>query len=258
MKNLRLLKQICSILLAASCAYGALSLLAGQPSPSVQPAYRINADDFDAFWIWGNIQSAPYLSKAKELYILQGEVQIHPYRKQSAFIPQGVQVLKIPHQKVWLVFRNHHLNWRGSELQQILQRVQQWEKAGNHVQGIQIDFDAKTQNLHAYALFLAQLRQQLPKKYQLSITGLMDWSNMQDAQTLQLFRHNINEIIVQTYQGSSTIPYYEAYLHKISQLKLPYKIGAVQGGKWNPALNFRHDPNFKGMVIFLLRGQAKT
>ena len=49
------------------------NLFACQPAQSATST--IDAYHFDSFWIWGNIQSAPYLSKAKELYILQGEIR---------------------------------------------------------------------------------------------------------------------------------------------------------------------------------------
>lgn len=217
------------------------------------PHDRVNANDYDAFWIWGNIKSAPYLAKAKEIYVLQGEIRMNSATQHSVLIQQGVGVLSIPQQKVWLVFRNHHLNWSGAELDKILQRVRQWERTGNHIQGIQIDFDARTQNLKDYALFLQQIRKQLPKQYQLSITGLLDWTNVQDAETLRLLRSSIDELAIQTYQGSTTIANYQAYLNKVAALKLPYKIGIVQHGQWNPQLDFKSDPNFKGFVVFLLR-----
>ena len=51
-----------------------------------------------------------------------------------------------------------------------------WQAAGNHVAGLQIDFDAATRGLGSYAAFLAQLRRRLPGHYRLSVTGLMDWS----------------------------------------------------------------------------------
>ncbi len=229
------------------------SLIACQPSQSAPSKYQVNANDYDAFWIWGNIKSAPYLSKAKDIYILQGEVRVDKKIRQSTLIPQGIGVLKLPHQKVWLVYRNHHLNWQAHELDQILKRVRQWENSGNHIQGIQIDFDARTKNLNEYALFLQELRKQLPKQYQLSITSLMDWTNIQDQNTLKLFRENIDEMVIQTYQGSTTIANYQQYLKKVSTLRLPYKIGLVQHGEWNPNLNFKTDPNFKGYVVFLLR-----
>ena len=205
------------------------------------------------FGFGGNIKSTPYLSNAKEIYILQGEVRLEKSSNHSILIQQGISVVKIPHQKVWLVFRNHHLNWQSTEIENILQRVLQWESAGNHIQGIQIDFDVPTKNLKAYGLFLQQLRKQLPQHYQLSITSLMDWGNLRDPDTLRLFRENIDEMVIQTYQGSTTIPNYQAYLTKASTLKLPYKIGLVQHGKWDHQLRFDTDPNFKGFVVFLLR-----
>lgn len=245
-------KQICSALIATSCM---LSLIACQPSQSAasSSSYHIDANDYDAFWIWGEIKSAPYLNKAKHVYVLQGEIRIDKASKQSILMPQGVSVLNIPHQKVWLVFRNHHLNWQHHELDKILKRVRQWENSGNHIQGIQIDFDARTKNLHEYGLFLQQLRKQLPQQYQLSITSLMDWTNIQNKETLRLFRENINEMVIQTYQGSTTIPHFHMYLRKVSAMKLPYKIGLVQHGEWDRQLKFDTDPNFKGYVVFLLR-----
>jgi len=227
--------------------------MACQPSQSAVTSDQVNANDYDAFWIWGNIKSTPYLSNAKEIYILQGEVRLEKSSNHSILIQQGISVVKIPHQKVWLVFRNHHLNWQSTEIENILQRVLQWESAGNHIQGIQIDFDVPTKNLKAYGLFLQQLRKQLPQHYQLSITSLMDWGNLRDPDTLRLFRENIDEMVIQTYQGSTTIPNYQAYLTKASTLKLPYKIGLVQHGKWDHQLKFDTDPNFKGFVVFLLR-----
>ncbi len=86
--------------------------MACQPSQSASTSGRVNAEDYDAFWIWGNISSAPYLKAAKEIYILQGEIRLDSQTHHSKLIPQGVSVLTIPQQKVWLVFRNYHLDWQ--------------------------------------------------------------------------------------------------------------------------------------------------
>ena len=59
-------------------------------------------------------------------------------------IPQGISILKLPHQKLWLVFRTHHLNWAEQDYQNIFNRLTQWKNQGNNVIGIQIDFDSKT------------------------------------------------------------------------------------------------------------------
>ena len=74
------------------------NLFACQPTQSATST--IDAKNFDSFWIWGEIQSAPYLSKAKELYILQGEIRYSKQRRSSMLTPQGVSILKLPHQKI--------------------------------------------------------------------------------------------------------------------------------------------------------------
>nr|WP_306670483.1 DUF3142 domain-containing protein [Acinetobacter sp. YH01009] len=213
----------------------------------------VDAAHYSSFWIWGNISSSPYLQQASELYILQGEMNWNKPLKQSEFIPQGIQVLHKPQQKIWIVIRSHHLQWSNNNIQQILQRLKHWENNGNQIQGLQIDFDAKTKNIHQYALFLENIRKQLPQKYRLSITGLMDWTNVQDQQTLSILRRNIDEIAIQTYRGSATIENYTSYLNKVSKLKLPYKIGLVQHGRWHAPQHLINDPYFKGYVVFLLR-----
>ena len=213
----------------------------------------VDAADYSSFWIWGNISSTTYLQQAKELYILQGEINWNRAENRSEFKPQGISILKKPNQNIWLVVRSHHLNWSSDNIQHIIQRLNQWKSQGNHIQGLQIDFDARTPNIQQYAEFLAKFRQHLPKNYRLSITGLLDWTNVRNQTTLALLRHNIDEIAIQTYQGSTTIPNYASYLAKISQLKLPYKIGVVQHGKWQAHSHLIKDPNFKGYVVFLLR-----
>lgn len=243
-------KKACSAILLV---FGSFFLMMGGMSQSSAKPYQVNADDYSSFWIWGRISSASYLSKAKELYILQGEIRLDPYSLKSKVTPQGVSVLNIPHQKVWLVFRNHHLNWENAELTTILDRARQWENKGNQIVGIQIDYDSHTKDLKNYALFIQEVRKQLPQKYKLSVTGLMDWTNHQDIGTLKLLQQNLNEMVIQTYQGSTTIHNYQAYLKKIPALQIPYKVGIVQHGHWDKNIILNQDQNFKGYVVFLLR-----
>ena len=243
---------ILSIVLCSACS-PAQSGNTQQAHTEIQQ--RVNAAHYSSFWIWGNISSSPYLQQATELYILQGEMNWNKPLKQSEFIPQGIQVLHKPQQKIWIVIRSHHLQWSNNNIQQILQRLKHWEKNGNQIQGLQIDFDAKTQNIHRYAVFLEKIRKKMPQKYRLSITGLMDWTNVQDQQTLKLLAQNIDEIAIQTYQGSHTIKNYTLYLNKVSKLKIPYKIGLVQNGLWQAPAHLAQDPYFKGYVVFLLRSE---
>lgn len=236
------------------CIFLVFSLNACQPTQSATS--KVDANDFASFWIWGDIQTAPYLVHAKELYILQGEIRYSKSKQISTFTPQGVSILKLPHQKIWLVFRTHHLAWNEQNYQTILNRLEHWRNQGNQVQGIQIDFDSKTNSLKDYAIFLQKLRQKLPQQYRLSITGLLDWTNFKDQNTLTLFRQNIDELVIQTYQGTTTIPNYPEYLKRISALRLPYKVGLVQHGTWFGNSTKQKDRYFKGYVVFLLRSKT--
>ena len=233
--------------------FSMLLLILGLNQPSRPATPTIDANQFQSFWIWGEIKSALYLSKAKELYILQGEIRYSKQKQTSILIPQGIGTLKLPNQKIWLVFRTHHLDWSSQNYQTILTRLNHWKNLGNQIEGIQIDFDSKTRNLNEYAYFLSQFRSQLPAQYKLSITGLLDWTNFKEQDTLKLLRQNIDELVIQTYQGTTSIPNYPEYLKRIANLKLPYKIGFVQYGKLYSDLKTVHDPHFKGYVIFLLR-----
>lgn len=243
-----------TLLKTVFCIFLVFSLNACQPTQSATS--KVDANDFASFWIWGDIQTAPYLVHAKELYILQGEIRYSKSKQISTFTPQSVSILKLPHQKIWLVFRTHHLAWNEQNYQTILNRLEHWRNQGNQVQGIQIDFDSKTNSLKDYAIFLQKLRQKLPQQYRLSITGLLDWTNFKDQNTLTFFRQNIDELVIQTYQGATTIPNYPEYLKRISALRLPYKVGLVQHGTWFGNSTKQKDRYFKGYVVFLLRSKA--
>jgi hypothetical protein len=62
----------------------------------------------------------------------------------------------------------------------------------------------------------------------------------------------VDEVVLQTYQGRHTIEGYENYMDSLKRLKLPYRVGLVQNGKWKAPDHLAHDPEFKGYVVFLL------
>ena len=211
-------------------------------------AQQVLASDHQSFWLWGNFNAQHQLRHAKTLYILQGEID------RKGITPQGLGILpKSNTAQIWLVYRVKDLHWSANTLPAILKRLQQWQNAGHSVLGLQIDYDSPTADLANYADFLTQLRQQLPRRYQLSITGLMDWTNIQDQHTLAQLRKSIGFIAIQTYRGRSTINNVDLYLKKIARLKLPYKIGLVEHGDWHAPDFLNKDPYFQGYVIFLLK-----
>jgi hypothetical protein len=99
-------------------------------------------------------------------------------------------------------------------------------------------------NLNEYAYFLSQFRSQLPAQYKLSITGLLDWTNFKEQDTLKLLRQNIDELVIQTYQGTTSIPNYPEYLKRIASLNCLIKLVLCNNGKLYSDLKTVYDPHF--------------
>jgi len=225
-----------------------LFLLTGMPFLSAHA--NVNAAQYDEFWLWSAVRPQPVLAQAKTLYILQG--QISEQRGISRFIPQGIAVPRLHHGQVWLTYRVETLNWSENIYRSIRQQLIRWQKQGNPVAGIQIDFDARTLRMQEYIAFLTTLRQQLPEQYALSITGLLDWSNHTSPELVNQLADVVDEVVIQTYQGRHTIPTYAAYLSRLVNLKIPFKIGLVQHGEWQAPAYLQQSAWFRGYVVFLL------
>ena len=212
------------------------------------------ADDYSSFWIWGGVKPQPALAKAEQLYILQGEVvEEGLLDKTRVFVvPQGMPVARIKKGKVWLVYRVDTLHWNPEIVRQLVVRLKEWQRSGNPIVGLQIDFDAGSRSLNEYAAFLRQLRTELPAEYRLSISGLLDWSSTGDVTTINRLVDVIDEIVIQTYQGRRTISDYHAYLPALRRLRIPFKIGIVQDGEWQAPDGMAQNPLFRGYVMFLL------
>ena len=69
-----------------------------------------------------------------------------------------------------------------------------------------------------------------------------------------MFFDCVDEIVVQTYQGRATIPGYERYLASLERLRLPYRIGLVEGGAWRAPPGLEAGAGFRGYVVFLVGG----
>jgi hypothetical protein len=220
---------------------------------STSATAAVDARDYDAFWLWGGVNGQPVLAQAKTLYLLQGQISIAKRDPQQRvnFIAQGMSVKALPQPDLWIVYRAHTLHWPESIYRQLFGQVERWKRAGNHVVGIQIDFDARTRYLNEYVEFLRDLRQRLPGEYRLSITGLMDWSSNADPAAIGQLKGIVDEVVVQTYQGRHSIPDYGAYLPRINRLGLPYKIGLIQGGEWQVPGYLQGSEWFRGYVVFL-------
>jgi hypothetical protein len=232
----------------------ALAIALGLGGPAA--ADTVRAEEYDAFWLWGAVQPRPALAAARSLYLLQGTIDAPSGQDSSArLIAQGGAVPRLRHGEIWLAYRAHTLHWTPQVYIQILARLRRWRAAGNPVVGVQIDFDARTRHLEEYARFLNEVRAHLPADCKLGITGLLDWSSQGDPAALTALGAAVDEIVLQTYQGRRTIPGYQTYLARVGRMRMPFKIGLVEGGDWNAPLSLSVDPWFRGYVVFLTNGK---
>jgi hypothetical protein len=91
----------------------------------------------------------------------------------------------------------------------------------------------------------------MPAGMKLSATGLLDWSSGASTGDLAALEGVLDEVVVQTYQGRTTVPGYRRYLPSLARLAMPYRLGLVEGGEWEPPDSLARDPDFKGYVVFL-------
>ena len=238
--------------------WGWMAADASSPSavaPATEKPIRVDAASYRQFWLWGAVKPQPVLRQAQRLYLLQGHIsqQGDAVRLQPQGLPPSP--LKVP--ELWLSYRVATLEWQPGVVRDLLRQRAAWQAKGNRVGGIQIDFDAATPKLAAYADFLRQLRRQLPAGCQLGITGLLDWGANGDVATLNGLAGVVDELVVQTYRGRTTVDHYEQYLPALQRLTLPFKLGLVQDGVWDLdwQREFSRQPNYRGEVVFLLNSR---
>jgi hypothetical protein len=207
---------------------------------------EVQAEDFDTFWLWAGVRSQAVLSTARTLYVLQGQIEPRGLVAQGRLSPGPLKP------RLWLSYRVHTLDWGPQVLPAILGRMARWKKAGAEVVGVQLDFDARSHHLDAYAAFLQALKPQLPQGCALSITGLLDWAAQGDAKTLNGLGEVVDEVVIQTYQGRRTIETYQAYSRQFEAFRFPFRIGLVQHGRWSPPAGLANSPWFRGYVVFLV------
>lgn len=223
-------------------------LLAACSSPAPEPR-SVDPQDYADFFLWSGVRPPHYLSEAESVYLLWGEVRRNDPEN---ILPLRRAVPQDPGPDLWLVVRADRLDWGEGAYEQLFAQIVRWQAAGNPVVGIQVDFDSATLKLGTYAGFLKDLRGRMPHALKLSATGLMDWTNGAIDADLAELAGVLDEIVVQTYQGRTTVPGYEAYLPSLERLPLPYRVGLVEGGEWQAPESLSDDPEFLGYVVFLL------
>ena len=99
--------------------------------------------------------------------------------------------------------------------------------------GIQIDFDAATRQLDRYGNAPATTAARPASRVQAQRDGAARLGENGDV--AELNRLPVDELVIQTYQGTRTVPGYQAYLPAMAHLTIPFKVGLVQDGEWDPA-----------------------
>lgn len=208
----------------------------------------VNAQDHQAFWLWSGVKPEAALKEAQTVYLHQGEVVVRP----SGAVLQkvGLPVSKLTFPQLWLTVRFETLDIPDSALPRITQWLDSWQKAGNQVMGLQIDFDAATRRLDEYGVFLQRVRKALPARYALGVTGLLDWAKTGNIAVLNTLP--VDEIVVQSYQGRKTVAGYADYLPALIGLRIPFRLGLVQGGEWDATRVPRFSKHYRGTVVFML------
>lgn len=210
---------------------------------------RVDAADYDSFWLWAGVKPQPVLDRARTIYILEGEIRDGQRPRLVSLRPGTPQV---DHAEIWLVYRVETLDWGPEVVPRMRADLNRWRAAGNRVVGLQIDFDAATKGLSGYADFLKAFRRELPSDAKLGVTGLLDWSSQGDSVALNALAGVVDEIVLQSYQGRHTIEGYQSYIERLARLDMPFKIGLVQDGEWSAPVALERDPDFRGYVVFLL------
>lgn len=224
-----------------------VALLTGQS----QAAETVNAREHQAFWLWSGVKASADLKNAQTVYLHQGEVLTRS--GEVVFQRLGLPVSRLTFPTIWLTVRFTTLDVPEAIPARIVHLMKRWQKTGNQVIGLQVDFDAATHQLADYAVFLRQLRQQLPPEFALGVTGLLDWAKTGDIDTLNALP--VDELVVQSYQGRHTVDNYAHYLPALQRLRIPFKLGLVQNGSWDAQddAQLRTSAWYRGTVVFMLK-----
>ena len=79
----------------------------------------------------------------------------------------------------------------------------------------------------------------------------MDWASQGEPEDLDALKGAVDEVVFQTYRGSETVRDIDAYLERLRRVRIPFRLGLVEGGAWSQSADLASNPLFKGYVVFL-------
>ncbi len=208
----------------------------------------VDPADHTAFYLWSGVAPDPAMAQAEAVYLHWGELR----RGDADSVVVVRRTVPDPplDAELWLVVRAERLDWGEAAYDEVLAAARRWDRAGR-LTGIQLDFDSSTPQLGDYAAFLSRFRARLPARWRLSATGLMDWPANASQTDLTAMAEALDEIVVQTYRGTRTVPDYRTYLSATERLDLPFRVAIMDGAHWREPDHLKQDTDYRGTVVFL-------
>jgi hypothetical protein len=151
------------------------SLLVFLPSCANLHSQTASAEWSTGFWFWPEAAADifPDPGPVDSLYVHVGTINHNRWRSEdrwTAYIERPRDRPDARH--YWAVFRTEeHEVPAAAAAEPLAEQLKQFED----YEGVQLDIDVPTNQLRQYAAFLHELRAQLPKGKQVSITALLDW-----------------------------------------------------------------------------------
>ena len=204
-----------------------------------------------SYWLWAGI-TAKDAPPSSELYVYQGLIK-HT-KKHGNYQRFGLYPYPLKSKKLYFVYRLQGNLPEPKYVVSIFKKtIQDWQRHSITPDGLQLDFDSPTSKLGIYSNFLKKLREYLPEKYALSITGLGDWTNAH-RQVMQSIIGTTDEIVFQLYQGKKPLIHIEHYIKRLKNYPLPFKVGLLpQFPNQVHINNLKENSNFKGIIYFIQR-----
>lgn len=207
------------------------------------------AGEEPAYWLWAghNVQAVP---ESSVLYIYQGNIRATD--KGVTFHSKGMHPFPLRNRQIFLVFRLYGAFPDAHDVVKLYKNLAtRWEQHGPKVLGLQIDFDAATSKLGPYADYLEVLRRTLPDDKKLSITGLGDWTSLENPAQLKRLTNIADEVVFQMYQGKTAFPDKSTYIRALEKTGIPFKLGLLAND--NPAYiqtGLEKSRGFNGLILF--------
>lgn len=203
----------------------------------------------DGIWIW-RPSAISSLRETDTPYIFQGLFSIAENREIYQF--QGVRPFKVQRSECDLVLTYRLEDLVPAEMVTARYRVHRkvWQKKGNRVAGLQIDFDSPSAALDDYAKWLHDLRNTLPPDTSFSITGLPDWLVSAPKDELNSLASKTDFIAFMMYQGTSPVANPAAYYAALRRSNVKFKLGLLPHQDQNLA-QISHLTGYVGTSIFI-------